>query len=160
VKEVLGVDIGGVIIDPVNDGMDTSFFGDNFLRTTAVPGAFEVLRKLSERFSRIVLVSKCKERTQEKTLQWLAHHDFYALTGIEVDNVHFCRERYEKSGICERQEVTHFVDDRLEVLSYLTSVNHLYLFRPRAEEVKRFSHFLPRVKQVNSWQALLKELVP
>jgi len=33
--EVLGVDIGGVIIDRINDGTDTSFFGDNYLRTTA-----------------------------------------------------------------------------------------------------------------------------
>ena len=31
-KEVLGVDIGGVIIDRINDWTDTSFFGENYLR--------------------------------------------------------------------------------------------------------------------------------
>ena len=37
--EKLGVDIGGVIIDRANDRTDTSFFGGNYLETTAVPGA-------------------------------------------------------------------------------------------------------------------------
>jgi len=35
--EVLGVDIGGVIMDKANDSTDTSFFSENFLETTATP---------------------------------------------------------------------------------------------------------------------------
>ena len=157
-KEVLGVDVGGVIIDRVNDGTDTSFFGRNFLQTTAVPCVFEVLEKLSKRFDRIVLVSKCGERIQDQTLQWLTHHDFYSLTGIEETDVFFCRERRDKAGICQDLGVTHFVDDRLEVLGYLTTVSNLYLFQPNENEVKKFSRFLPRVKQMNSWQEVLNEL--
>lgn len=160
--ETLGVDIGGVIIDRVNDGTDTSFFTDNYLRTTAVPGVFDALRQLVEkRFGdKVFLVSKCGQRVQDKTLQWLDHHRFYDLTGIGRDRVHFCRERHEKAGICEKLGITHFVDDRLEVLGNLATVSTLYLFQPRPDEVRRFARFLNRVKQVNSWQEILKGELP
>jgi hypothetical protein len=161
-KEVLGVDIGGVIIDRVNDGTDTSFFSDNYLRTTAVPETFEVLRRLvDERFgNRVYLVSKCGKKVEAKTLHWLDHHRFYEITGIHPSRVRFCRERHEKAGICEELGITHFVDDRLEVLSHLTTVSKLFLFQPRADEVRRFAQHLKRVQQVDSWQEIQKELLP
>ena len=156
---MLGVDIGGVIIDRVNDGTDTSFFSDNYLRTTAVPGVFDALRELVEkRFGdNVFLVSKCGRKVQEKTMHWLDHHGFYDSTGIKHNHIHFCRERHEKAGICQRLGVTHFVDDRLEILSNLTTVGTLYLFQPRPDEVRRFARFLGMVKQVNSWQEILRE---
>ena len=43
----LGVDIGGVIIDRVADGTDTSLFGKNYKRTPAVAGAFNALARLN-----------------------------------------------------------------------------------------------------------------
>jgi hypothetical protein len=154
----LGIDIGGVIIDRVNDGTDTSFFSDNYLRTTAVPGVFDALRQLvGKRFGdEVYLVSKCGQRVQDKTLHWLDHHCFYDLTGIRREHVYFCRERYEKGGICQRLGITHFVDDRLEVLGNLTTVGTLYLFHPRPDEVRRFAHFLDRVRQVSSWKEILQ----
>ena len=156
--KMLGVDIGGVIIDRVNDGTDTSFFSDNYLRTGAVPGVFDALRELVEkRFGeRVFLVSKCGRKMQEKTLRWLDHNRFYDLTGIGLDRVHFCRERYQKAGICEKLGITHFVDDRLEILGSLATVETRYLFQPRPDEVRQFRHFLYRVKRVNSWQEILK----
>jgi hypothetical protein len=159
-QEVLGVDIGGVIIDRINDGTDTSFFSDNYLNTTAVPGAFDALRQLgaSPRFGdKIFLVSKCGKRVQDKTLHWLNYHRFYDLTGIWSHNIHFCRKRREKAGVCERLGITIFIDDRLEVLSKLVTVDKLYLFQPRPEEVRQFEHFLHNVNLVHSWQEILKE---
>lgn len=159
--EILGVDIGGVIIDRVNDGTDTSFFSENYLQTTAVPEAFSTLKDLVEnRFGKNVhLVSKCGRKVSEKTLKWLAHHSFYDLTGIEQDHVHFCRERHEKAGICERLGITHFVDDRLEVLGNLMTVGSLYLFQPRPDEISKFARHLRRVTQVNSWAEIAADLL-
>lgn len=158
----LGVDIGGVIIDRVNDDTDTSFFSDNYLQTTAVPGAFDALRRLAaERFGeRVFLVSKCGARVQERTLRWLDHHGFHDRTGIARECVHFCRQRHEKAGICAALGLTHFVDDRLEVLSHLATVGTLYLFQPRPAEVERFRHALPRVRPVDSWQDILAAELP
>ncbi|MDP3770860.1 MAG: hypothetical protein Q8R16_01000, partial [bacterium] len=84
----------------------------------------------------------------------------YERTGIGRDHVRFCRERHEKAGICEELGITHFVDDRLEVLGNLTTVGTLYLFQPRPNEVRRFAHFLDRVRQVNAWQEILQQELP
>ena len=155
----LGVDIGGVIMDRANDETDTSFFTDNYLRTTATPGALEALATLVTRFEgRVHLVSKCGKKVQDKTLHWLAHHRFYERTGIRPDHVRFCKERHQKAGICEELSITHFIDDKLEVLGYLASVSHLYLFQPNPNEVRRYAHLLPRVMRVESWDQVLAHL--
>src|SRR4051812_21818344 len=155
-NETLGVDIGGVIIDRVNDALDTSFFGDNYLQTTAVPGVFDALQHLNAgRFAgRVYLVSKCGARVQAKTLAWLQQHAFYATTGILPEHVHFCRKRQDKAGICASLGITHFVDDRLEVLSYLDTVPARYLFGPDPAEVTAYAHVLPKVHRVDSWDEL------
>lgn len=160
---ILGVDIGGVIIDRVNDNTDTSFFGDRFLETTAVPGVFDALQRLvmNKFLGDVYLVSKCGQRVQQKTLNWLDHHEFYSITGIDRGNVKFCRERHEKAGICRELGITHFVDDRLEVLSHLIGiVPTLYLFQPNPSEVARFSRYLPEVIEVDTWQEILRKELP
>ena len=162
VEETLGIDVGGVIIDRVSDETDTSFFGDNHLRTPAVGDAFGTIRRLGEgRFGdRVYLVSKCGPAVQAKTLDWFAHHDFYRLTGIGPERVRFCRRRFEKASLCADLQITHFVDDRLEVLGYLVSVPNRFLFRPLQREVERFAEFLPHVHRVESWRDLEGKLLP
>ena len=131
---LLGVDIGGVIIEPADGDEDTSFFGRNYLHTPPVAGAFDALASLGGAFDAVHLVSKCSEDTSRRTLQWLAYHDFAARTGIGPDRVHFCRTRPEKGPIAADLGLTHFVDDNLEVLGYLTTVAHRYLFRTVAAD--------------------------
>jgi hypothetical protein len=158
--DALGVDIGGVIITHDDDVEDTSFFGESFLRTPPVPDAFESLAALvRDRFGdRVHLVSKCGEETEVRTRRWLAHHDFYAVTGIAADRVHFCRERADKAPIAARLGLTHFVDDRLEVLSFLTTVANRFLFRPTQAEVEAHWGHLGSVKRVESWPELVATL--
>ncbi|HSX24635.1 MAG TPA: hypothetical protein VLG69_01580 [Candidatus Andersenbacteria bacterium] len=154
--EILGIDIGGVITAGGNE-----MFTDNFLEVQAMPDCFEVIQRLvTERFGeRVYLVSKCGMRMQQKSVEWLCHHNFFDLTGVKSDHVEFCQHRSGKAPICDRLGITHFIDDRLEVLGYLTSVSNIYLFRPKPSEVNRFSHHLPKVRQMNSWRDILKELV-
>jgi hypothetical protein len=54
--------------------------------------------------------------------------------------------------------ITHFVDDRLEVLSYLDAVPNRYLFRPRADEVDAHRRFLAYVQVVDSWTELVQAI--
>jgi hypothetical protein len=132
--ELLGVDVGGVLVDRIRaDGSDTSFFSDRFLETPAVAGAFDTLVRLGrERFGqRICIVSKCGPRTAEKTRLWLAHHKVLEALGIDTRALHFCRERRDKAPVCKRLGVTHFIDDRMDVLVHLTSVRHRFLFGPQ-----------------------------
>jgi len=155
---IFGVDIGGVIIDKANDRTDTSFFGKNYLDTTATIGVFGALRRLkTECFKDVFLVSKCGPNVAEKTQNWFVYHDFYRLTGRRPDQVRFCRQRDEKAPICAELGITHFVDDRLEVLSYLgAAVATRYLFQSDPKEVKRFETHLGSVVRVESWDEIVQ----
>lgn len=126
----LGLDVGGVIIDRVGEGTDTSFFGDRPLDTPAVAGAVESVALLvSTVFAgRVHLVSKAGPRTATRTRDWLDHVGFHRRTGLPPDQVHFVRDRADKAPICARLGITHFVDDRLDVLRALAFVPWRYLF--------------------------------
>jgi len=137
----LGVDIGRVIIDGSSHptGDDTAFFKggmDNALRTPAMAGAFESIARLTARFDgHVWLVSKCGDRVQARTREWLAHHRFFERTGIDPEHLRFCRQRPEKAIHCRELDITHFIDDRLDVLDALEGiVAHRYLFGPQRSQ--------------------------
>ncbi len=100
-----------------------------------MPGVFEVLPRLVARFEgQVWIVSKCGERIQRRTLQWLDHHEFWTRTGIDRERVRFCRRRPEKADHCAELGITHFVDDRPDVHAALRGVvPHRYLFGPQRE---------------------------
>lgn len=159
--EVLGVDFGGVVTDRMNDGTDTSFLSDNYLVTTAMPGAIEALRRLVEdRFGpNVYFVSKCGPTVERKTREWLAHHDVFTRTGIPADNIRFCRRREDKAPICAGLGVSHFIDDRASVLRHLESVPHLYLFRPDARESALAERIGLPAARMASWEEVLTRLL-
>lgn len=154
----LGLDFGRVLAGPgpVDSGEDTSFVGgsvDDALATPPFPGMFEVVPQLVERFGgRVWLVSKARSLTQHKTRLWLAHHNFFQRTGIAPDNLHFCHHRQEKALHCRKLGITHFVDDRLDVLGHLEGiVERRYLFGKQ----KRGVLVPDTVTHVADWPAAL-----
>ena len=129
----IGIDIGRVIITPGDDNADTSFLRGSIqdaLNTQACAGAIEVIEKLVQiNDGKVWLVSKAGPRTQEKTLRWLEHHLIYERTGLDKQHVRFCRQRHEKADHCRELQITHFIDDRIQVLKHLRYlVPNLYLF--------------------------------
>jgi hypothetical protein len=136
----LGVDFGRVIHGgAAESGLEDTVFlsGDmaTALRTPATAGVYEVLPGLVERFAgRAWIISKCGERTEQKTLRWLDHHRFYEQTGLPRGNVRFCRRRADKALHCAELGITHMIDDRLDVHRALRGlVPNLYLFGPQDE---------------------------
>ena len=153
----LGIDIGRVIIDGSShpDGDDTAFFRggvENALRTPAMPGALDSITHLAPRFDgRVWLVSKCGERVAERSRAWLRHHRFFETTGIDPEHLRFCRQRPEKAIHCAELAITHFVDDRLDVLDALdVLVPHRFLFGPQKAGTPR----RPGVVPVLTWAAV------
>lgn len=136
----LGIDIGGVIMDRANDKSDTSFFSQNYLQTTCNPGMFEAVKELVDIFGadNVWIVSKAGARTQARSLEWLAHHDFYKRTGFKFGNVKFCLERHEKAPICITLGITHFIDDKIEVMGYLESVSKRFCFGVSKYELDKY----------------------
>lgn len=127
----LGIDIGGVLVDRVAEGEDTSFFGTRPMDTPMVPGSLEAVRELLEIFGhRVYIVSKAGPKVAALSRQWLGARGYVANSGLAISpaNVHFVRKRPEKHPICERLGITHFVDDRLDVHEHLVTVDQRLLF--------------------------------
>jgi hypothetical protein len=131
----LGIDIGRVIMCPVNDDgrPDTSFLTSDdaaALETPAAPGMFEVVPQLVEAFDgRVWLVSKAGARIETLTRRWFVRHAFFARTGLSEEQARFCRRREDKRVHAAELGLTHFIDDRTDVLMHLRGlVPHLGLF--------------------------------
>lgn len=160
-KISLGIDIGNVIINHRGTNKDDeTLHEERYSTIPASDGVFEALNELNKLFEgRVYLISKCTPWAQEKILQWLDDNRFYDKTGINPQNVFFVREREEKDVICRRSAITHFVDDRLEVLSYMIeSTPHLYLFEPDESEVTEFKQFMPKVIRVENWKEVVSKI--
>jgi len=133
----LGIDVGRVLISPGDESSpDTSFIGgslEDALRTPPYEDMFEVLPALVETFAaRVWIVSKCGVRVRERTEAWFQHHAFFERTGIDRANVRFCRERAQKTPICAELGITHFIDDRADVLEPMRGiVGNRFLFGPQ-----------------------------
>jgi hypothetical protein len=138
----LGIDIGRVLMCPTSDDgrPDTSFLsaGDEAaLATPAAPGMFEVVPALVRLFEgRAWLVSKAGARIEALTRRWLQRHRFFERTGIDPSHVRFCRRRDEKRAHADALGLTHFIDDRSDVLAHLRGgVGCLVLFGAQTEPI-------------------------
>jgi hypothetical protein len=146
----LGIDIGRVLMCPTRDDgrPDTSFLGANDEAALAIPpapGMFEVVPALVRLFGgRAWLVSKAGPRIEALTRRWLLHHRFFERTAMDASHLRFCRRRDEKRGHADALGLTHFIDDRVDVLSYLRgSVPCLALFGVQAGPIPDWVVHLP-----------------
>jgi hypothetical protein len=160
-KPTLGVDIGGVILDfmPYKD-TELGFDGDRYLEVPEVEGSFEALAALNKGSFKdsVHLVTKI-DRGSTRTLEWLRDRKFFERTGIPEANLHICYERSEKEGIVAKLGVTHFIDDRTEVMSYMIgTVPDLYIFQNLNEDRLKFPDAAKQMTFVQSWKELLELL--
>jgi hypothetical protein len=132
-KKRIGIDIGNVIVG--GGGEDTSFFSDNFLKTPKIDGAFEAIQSLAEEFD-VWLLSKCGQTVQDKSLAWLLHHDFYKTTGVNPEQVIFCRQRNQKAGIAKNLGFRAFIDDRNDIIDSMEGIVDQPILFTSWEEVK------------------------
>lgn len=155
IEGCLGVDFGGVIVPRSGDADDTSFFGTRPLDTPAASGSLEALSRLrAYRFAdRIFVVSKASPRVEALTRAWMRHVGFHLRTGISEANLLFVRERCAKAEVCRTYGITHFVDDRLDILESMSSVPHRYLFAP-SDDLSTYSSLSVGVTIVRSWDEL------
>ncbi len=94
-----------------------------------VEGAVESLARLQQSFAgKVFLVSTANERIAARTLAWLRERGFFERTGIPESHLCFCTTREEKARVAQRLALTHFIDDRLDVLGHLHAVPNRVLF--------------------------------
>lgn len=157
----LGLDVGRVLISPADDSRpDTSFIGgslEDALRTPPYEGMFDVVPQLVTQFAaRVWIISKCGARVQQRTRDWFAHHRIFERTGIDPANVRFCLQRPQKATHCAALGITHFIDDRTDVLEpMLGVVPNLYLFGPQRQPLPITAPFIP----VPTWERVAQVLL-
>lgn len=154
--EVLGIDIGGVIMDGVREDAVWN------LDPPTIEGSFTAVSRLHrERFrGNCWLVSRCEELAELDLMKWLMRHDFFEVTGIDPQRVAFCRQIHEKAELCRTLEVTHFIDDRLAVLSHMVGVvPNLYCFVSRASEPEVARRAMNGIETVHTWKAITNALL-
>ncbi len=151
--EAIGTDIGGVLAGHIGENLGGGGVPE-------VEGAFEAFGRLHrQRFPQAAFViSMCGEKLEVASRRWLDQHDFLDRTGLSQENLIYCREHNEKAGIARELGITHFVDDRLEVLSHFTT-GQLYLFRPREAEMSSYTEHMSKVTVVNSWNEIAEDLL-
>jgi hypothetical protein len=131
---VLGIDIGNVIAHKVND------------QHVEVPGAFETINRLRPRFDNVFVVSRVSEPGEKRSRAWLEKNNFYWKTGIPYDNVHYCRKRHEKGPICAVLKITHFIDDRPEVMFHLDPAINKIFFNPNLKDLEEWKSKISQPK--------------
>jgi hypothetical protein len=160
---LIGCDIGNVISGSDTDTPESQnrMFTPDFLDTPVVDGAIETLAWLRSRadVATVRLLSKCGPEVERKTRLWLDHVRFAERTGIPTDEEHltFCRRRKDKAGIVRAWGLTHFIDDREDILVPmlgLPRIKRLYLFRPDRPHAARD----PLIRPVSSWAELRSDV--
>lgn len=123
----VGIDFGGVIVRAADEAYGMEFTGGRGLEQ---PGAFAAVAELvALAEGNVWIVSKASPATQAATRKWLGETRFHQETGFLPGNLLFCAKRNEKAEICRTLALTHFIDDRADVLTLLDGVvSNLYQF--------------------------------
>ncbi len=140
-ENALGIDLGRTIVHRVN-GMQV-----------LLPDADRVIRRLvSEKFGeRVHIISRVTPEQQVRAEAWLRSTRFLQSVGIATDHLHFCAERRDKAPICHRLGITHFIDDRPEVMSHMPFITHRLLFQANQEDAEKWQAELSSTTRVESW---------
>jgi ADP-ribose pyrophosphatase YjhB (NUDIX family) len=146
---VLGLDFGGTL------------FTETGIREP-MPGAFESVREIAAKFEgRAHIVSRINhDSAQPKILKHLENHRFWEATGIRPGSIRFCHKREEKAPICQELGITHFVDNRVEVLSHMADVPWKYAYSPTNEEMAKMTALVGQeIKVKATWKEITEDIL-
>jgi len=127
----LGIDFGGVIITYVEKkGKHDPDYAENFLSSPPQKNALENIKSLQQKFKgQVWIISKAGEYTEDLIRKWLQKNNFFDYTALDKDNLIFCRQRADKLPLCQDLKITHYIDDRINIMQILKgTAPHLFLF--------------------------------
>jgi hypothetical protein len=141
----IGIDFGRTIFEPFEGGKKVVF-----------PDAFRVIRRMVDAGHTVHIISKVTEAQEERGRKWIVDVKFLEETGLTMDRIHFCRERWEKAIIAEDVGLTHHIDDRPEVMIHMNVGIVKYLFQPVPKDlVEHFNKLRHHpTTLVNTWKEI------
>ena len=116
-----------------------------------MPDAIRVISKLVECIFKqnTYIVSRVDPGGDKNVLDFLDNNHFWEITNINRDHTIFCSKRSDKALICEKLDITDFVDDRLECLYHMQSVPNRYSINPSEQQRRDFMFSSAII--VNGW---------
>lgn len=140
----LGIDLGRVIKGPTKEQYNEP-----------MPGAFEVISKLTKKFNNSYVVSRVNSDQRERAIKWLSEKDFYNITGIPEDNIYYCFDRRDKSVFQRGLKIDVFIDDRPNCLIPMEKDVIKILFNPWVGDLEKYKDELDKLENliiVQNWK--------
>ena len=158
----LGIDFGNVIIDHLGFGTTEDYFhhGDYNL-IPPVENALECLAELNRTglFKNITVVYNATGVADMKISNWLIAHRFCEITGIPAANIFRSTHGRNKLIYCQQHGITHFVDDRMEVLNPMIGIiPFLFLLNGQAQEIAGYQTELNKLNVADSWSTIISTI--
>lgn len=116
----IGIDIGGVI----RGDFDKSLSVQQYMAVNPLDNATKVIKSIIDAYGaeNTFIISRCPKYAEKVNIKWLEKQKMFADIGFMRKNVYFCRERTDKAKIAKRLKLTHFIDDRVEVLDVMKDI--------------------------------------
>lgn len=160
----LGIDLGNVIIDHVSFGTTREYvLSGDYQAIPPVPGAVDALITLiaNESVMRCMIIYNATDVVEEKVASWVAR---WVPPTVRSSDKFACQRSLsgrDKALDCLRFGLTHFVDDRMEVMKRLRGrVPHLFLFRPNDDEKREHYGGEDFFVEADGWPEVLRVLLP
>lgn len=156
-KTKIGIDINGVLANNKLSHITTR----DYSIFSVMKNAINVIKRLVKHYGaeNIYIVSRVQSHQLSFiTGVWMETHNFLQKTNIPLENVKICTRLKDKSRIAEKLNITHFIDDRPEVLSYFSKNTILIAYQSPKNEIEKYPDVASRAIIVNSWNEVAKYL--
>lgn len=116
----IGIDIEGVMRSK-NIRPQTV---DEYLTTAPLKDAPLAIKEMTKLFGNmnIFLISRCPKYAEKTITEWLNSNRLFNDPNLVSSNIYFCRKRIDKAVIAKRLQLTHFIDDRIDVLDAMKNI--------------------------------------
>jgi 5'(3')-deoxyribonucleotidase len=133
-KLKIGIDLGRCLVDH-----ETKQPSKNSL---------EVLNRLKENHE-LFIISRVNDEQRKRSIKFLTEYGIYDI--IPPQNVYYCFERRDKAFFADGLKLNLFIDDRPEVLSYMSDNIHKIVFNPHPPDLEKWENKLKNFSITNCW---------
>lgn len=153
----LGVDLGNVIIDHAKFGTTPDYIRNgDYLKIPPVTLALESIRLLlNGGIGTLIVIYNASDVADEKILSWVEHWVPNDVINDHRFNLTRSIGGRDKIRECIEYGITHFIDDRVEVLNFLNGrIPSLFLMNPNPDEKTTHSNETSSYVEVEGWNEL------
>lgn len=126
-------------------------------KTVPLPDAFRVAKRIvTELDPNAVIISRVNEKQKQRALEWFKKENVLEQLGIKPENVYWCEQRCEKAPIVDKLGLTHFIDDRPEVMNYLSNEVVKIFINPDPSDLYDYRDDIQNFTVCSDWLAIEK----